>query len=108
MSALLKEYLALPYRKCKFCRRLDPDEKKRYNCFKGNPQCPAREVKFVVGGLAKALAIKAKKAVKDKDFQELSSVFSQVANTSEETQKAFNEYVGWTLNEKATTNNKSR
>ena len=47
------DHLALYSRRCKFCKSLDPDEKREFpECHyeRGNKECPAQEVQIAVVG----------------------------------------------------------
>ncbi len=87
------DHLALYSRNCKFCKHLDKDEPKTFNCHfsKGNKDCPAQEVQLVVVGKALRLARAVKKAQSTGDLSREAKILEMVAQKSAAFQFKFKE-----------------
>lgn len=82
--------LALPDRKCKFCKHLDSAEKIAHKCY-DKPYCPAHEVQIITED--KVLkAVKAFKAAQfEGNLQMQQSILSVVSKQSKAFIQRFNE-----------------
>lgn len=88
------EYLALYSSKCKRCGHLDPEEEQKFNkCHfsKGNKECPAQEVRLVVVGEARRLAMAMSKARAARDLNKEAEILSSVAKRDPAFQQKFRE-----------------
>jgi hypothetical protein len=73
----MKEYLYLPFSKCKNCKHLDASSSREYNC-DSTVDCPATEVEIVVKNSVTELVNRYRKAVSEMDLTTVESVLSEV------------------------------
>lgn len=88
-----KEYFALYSSNCKRCAYLDPSEKTKFSkCHykKGNnPNCPAKEVQFVIVGKANRLAAQVRVARDNRDAATEARILTMVSKESEAFRERF-------------------
>jgi len=92
----MADHLALYSRNCKFCKSLDPDEKKYFpKCHfeKGNKDCPASEIQIAVVGQAQRAAKAVLKARAANNIDQEIQILSFVAKKSKPFQQKFREWL---------------
>lgn len=90
------DYLALYSSRCKTCGFLDPEETKKWTAChfsKGNTECPAKEVQFVIVGEARRYAQAVAKARKTGDLTKEVKLLEVVGKRSAGFQQKFKEWL---------------
>ena len=74
----MKQYLYLPFAKCKQCKFLDESCSRHYNRCHIKGQCPAFDLGIVIENSVTDLANRYKQALADKNLDQLTSILQTV------------------------------
>lgn len=85
-------FLALPDRKCKFCKHLDSQEEKAYDC-RNSERCPAQAIAFVVDDKVKLKAKAFRAAQFECDLKKQAEILDWVSKQSPSFAQRFNDLI---------------
>ena len=74
----MKQYLYLPYRKCKNCKHFDESSTRAYDKCHVRPKCPAFDVGIVIENSVTDLANQYKRAMDQNDLSALFDILNKV------------------------------